>query len=687
MAYKTPGIYVEEIATLAPSVVAVETAIPAFIGYTETAVDSNGASLRLVATRIKSLLEYQALFGGEHVPASYQVVVDTAAGNAVGTVTPRDASANARRYRLAQSIRHFYANGGGPCYIVSVGSYADAPALGTLAPPAGLLGGLARVEPVDDPTLLAFPDGVSLSAAELGSLQVAALAQCEKLQDRFVIMDLCNGDRAASPALDPIAEFRQNVGTSSLKYGAAYYPWVHTLYRPTVHFRQLALVSAAPVPAPIPQPTIDALTGDATVDALVPAARTADATVGAVIGAVNLAGMAGPNPLTLNRNNFPQLSGHFGTLLEQLRSLPATATDATVRQAFGNLLLLPRAVVLGLRTLQNTAGLPLSLSLAITQLAQDAGLVSAVTALVAYEKNVDVMGAVASARAVADVNSDYSALNTSPWILPNANVTAIAANTDAFAGANLRATALGAASSLRNLFDGPAGAILSLFSAASFLADEAETQLFARHPVFGDIAEQVARTMVLLPPSGAVAGICAAVDRARGVWKAPANVSLADVSGVAVKINDRMQEDLNVTTTGKSVNAIRTFTGKGSLVWGARTLAGNDNEWRYVPVRRFFNMAEESIRKATEAFVFEPNDRGTWVRVRATIENFLTVQWRQGALAGATTQQAYFVKVGLGETMTAQDILEGRLVIEVGIAVVRPAEFIVLRFAHKMQTA
>jgi phage tail sheath protein FI len=193
--------------------------------------------------------------------------------------------------------------------------------------------------------------------------------------------------------------------------------------------------------------------------------------------------------------------------------------------------------------------------------------------------------------------------------------------------------------------------------------------------------------MVLLPPSGAVAGVYAAVDRTRGVWKAPANVSLADVSSVAVKVNDQIQEDLNVTSTGKSVNVIRAFAGKGLLIWGARTLAGNDNEWRYVPVRRFFNMAEESIKKASEPFVFEPNDRGTWVRVRAMIENFLTVQWRQGALAGAVTQQAFFVKVGLGETMTAQDILEGRMIVEVGMAVVRPAEFIVLRFAHKMQTS
>jgi hypothetical protein len=164
-------------------------------------------------------------------------------------------------------------------------------------------------------------------------------------------------------------------------------------------------------------------------------------------------------------------------------------------------------------------------------------------------------------------------------------------------------------------------------------------------------------------------------------------VSLADIVGPAVKLNDEDQSGLNVDASGKSVNAIRAFTGKGMLVWGARTLAGNDNEWRYVAVRRFFNMAEESIKKATERFMFEPNDANTWARVRAMTENFLTNQWRQGALQGGTPAQVFYVKVGLGETMTAQDILEGRMIIEVGMAVVRPAEFIVLKFAHKMQVS
>lgn len=195
----------------------------------------------------------------------------------------------------------------------------------------------------------------------------------------------------------------------------------------------------------------------------------------------------------------------------------------------------------------------------------------------------------------------------------------------------------------------------------------------------------ISELTVKMPPGSAMAGIYATVDRSRGVWKAPANISLNAVVKPTIKITDAIQEDMNVHTTGKSINAIRTFTGQGTLVWGARTLAGNDNEWRYVPVRRLYIMVEESIKKATEFVVFEPNDANTWVRVRGTIQNFLTGLWRQGALAGAKPEDAFFVKVGLGETMTSLDILEGRLIVEIGMAAVRPAEFIILRFTHKIQ--
>jgi uncharacterized protein len=188
-----------------------------------------------------------------------------------------------------------------------------------------------------------------------------------------------------------------------------------------------------------------------------------------------------------------------------------------------------------------------------------------------------------------------------------------------------------------------------------------------------------------LPPSGAIAGIYARVDADRGVWKAPANVGVNAVTKPTIEYTNTTNDLLNVDpTAGKSVNAIRPFVGKGTLVWGARTLAGNDNEWRYVSVRRFFLFVEESTKKATEQFTFEPNDANTWVKVQAMIENFLTTQWRAGALQGIKPEHAFYVAVGIGKTMTPLDILEGRMIVEIGMAAVRPAEFIILRFSHKM---
>ncbi len=189
-----------------------------------------------------------------------------------------------------------------------------------------------------------------------------------------------------------------------------------------------------------------------------------------------------------------------------------------------------------------------------------------------------------------------------------------------------------------------------------------------------------------MPASPSIVGVYARVDNNRGVWKAPANEGIDFAIRPSIKITDEDQESLNVdVNAGKSINAIRSFTGRGpAIIWGARTLAGNDNEWRYVSVRRFFNMVEESVKKATVQFVFEPNDINTWTRVKSMIENFLTLQWRAGALMGTTPQEAYFVKVGLNETMSEVDIWEGRMIVEIGMAVVRPAEFIILRFSHKM---
>ena len=186
-----------------------------------------------------------------------------------------------------------------------------------------------------------------------------------------------------------------------------------------------------------------------------------------------------------------------------------------------------------------------------------------------------------------------------------------------------------------------------------------------------------------VPPSGAIAGIYAMQDRTKGVWKAPANLQVKGITKTSVTISQSQQTAISQPTDGKSLNPILPVSGKGISVWGARTLAGNDSEWKYVPVRRLAIMMEQSIRKSMDQAVFEPNDANTWAGVKATISPYLNSLWRQGAMQGANTNQAYFVKCGLGETMTAQDIQEDKLIIEVGFAPQQPAEFIIIRMEFK----
>lgn len=190
----------------------------------------------------------------------------------------------------------------------------------------------------------------------------------------------------------------------------------------------------------------------------------------------------------------------------------------------------------------------------------------------------------------------------------------------------------------------------------------------------------------VIPPSGAIAGIFASTDSRVGVWQAPANIGVASVKDLTMHISDLQQEEMNVDPeTAKSVNAIRYFKGKGILVWGSRTLDGGSNEWRYVPVRRLFTYVEQSVKLSTSWAVFQPNDSNTWIKIKCQIANFLSTLWRDGALAGASSDEAFFVEVGKGVTMTEDDINNGYLRVRIGLAAVRPAEFIVLEFSHKVQ--
>jgi phage tail sheath protein FI len=185
----------------------------------------------------------------------------------------------------------------------------------------------------------------------------------------------------------------------------------------------------------------------------------------------------------------------------------------------------------------------------------------------------------------------------------------------------------------------------------------------------------------LTPPGGYVLGIYARTDTERGVFKAPANEIVRGALSLEVDINDRIQESLNP----KGVNAIRSLPGRGIRVWGARTLT-SDPLWKYISVRRLFIFLERSIYEGTQWVVFEPNDERLWARVTDTIRLFLRTQWRLGALLGRTEDEAFFIRCD-PTTMTQDDILNGRLICEIGIAPVRPAEFVIFRiFQHTAES-
>ena len=469
-AIKTPGVYTTEIPLFPPSVAQVETAVPAFIGYTAQALDAEGRAIPInTPTKIYNLKEYEQYFGkAQNENAISVAVTKTVKGSKVIAINALATNDTPLFNNMYYAIRHFFDNGGGQCYIVSVG-----PANNTIND-TELLAGLNALEAYDEPTLILFPEGQSLSTSVLYyALIGSAVSQCAKLQDRFTLIDIYDQTGTTDANM---TNFRNGFAHSDLNYAAAYYPNLQTTY----------------------------------------AYQYIDTGVNVTITTHDIA----TDPPT-----------------------DSVATSVT------------------LDTLKSNEG-----------------------------------------------------------------------------------------------------------------------------AIYNECRNAIRKLGPVLPPSPAIAGVYAKTDATRGVWKAPANIPLSNVFELNEFITDEEQEGMNVdTNAGKSVNAIRVFNGKGILVWGARTLDGNSNEWRYVPVRRLFIMVEESAKKATFPFVFEPNDANTWVKVRAMLENYLTVLWRQGALAGAKPEHAFFVKCGLGQTMTAQDILNGLLIVEIGMAAVRPAEFIILRFSHKLQ--
>src|SRR6267143_51109 len=664
MAYKTPAVYIEEISKFPPSVAEVETAVPAFIGYTEKA-ERRGEDLTNVRTKVMSLLEYNQYFGGAPRIEKVTVKVDQTKNYTALEITID------KRKVMFEALRTFFDNGGGKCYIVSVGKHSDDVSFGSDT--NGLRGGLRALEKYDEPTIIVFPDATLLTKEdELYSLQQAALAQAAKLQDRVAVFDLYER-RATGGWEDAVQKFRDKIGINDLKYGAAYTPWLRTTYPRDVDFSWFANEVKDKNNAPV---NLEGITSDATLNRLVTAAQAALADKKTIDDA----------EASWRGASSPTLKDKYKALKDVMT---AAKTDAENKTAFQEVLKFVRKAANELPAWATSLkGTNLKLDLA----AYGLGIYrSAVESIVALEKNAGVL-ALSDLTTTAAVDGAYAAAGGSGWL--SKAPSAITASADDFVGSatnNYQKVQL-ILPKLDELFQGEEKSLVAFIAqmraAAATHIRLTQSKLYEDHPIIRNIAEAIRKDLGTVPSSGAVAGVYATVDRTRGVWKAPANVSLANVAEPVEMIDFFDQEDLNVDVTGgKSVNAIRTFTGVGTAVLGARTLAVNDNEWRYVPVRRFFNMVEESVKKSTSWAVFEPNDANLWTKVKSMIENYLIQKWRDGALAGATPDQAFYVKVGLGLTMTAQDILEGRLIVEIGMAVVRPAEFIILRFSHKMHEA
>jgi phage tail sheath protein FI len=643
--YKTPGVFIEEIPKFPPSVAQVETAIPAFIGYTEIANNITPGDLINKPLRIGSMVEFSHYFGGGPPLTVAGVNIDDG-GNFISASVSNS-------YYMFDSLRLFYANGGGDCFIVSVGLYNIA------VDDVLLNAGTDTLLKEDDPTLLLYPDAVALTDDQLANVQVHALAHCadESRMDRFAIFDTRENDPKG-------IIFRSKVGVNFLNYGAAYTPWLNTNLPKVVTFPDIA--KAGVLKRNGASVTLQGLTTNITIQTQITELGKAYADKTNILAKTST--LASPSSNLRDRyavlgavyNATPNVA-NFQTMMQYVISIAIKLDDFL---EVGNLDLITNAALLA-SVQGNITGTFLPLVTKIVALDKEA---KADVVLVGY--------------AVQATNANFT---PAVWSNPTL-VTSIAASALLAAGVTLTDKTNLAVNALNGFFDDLVRAYLSLVTGgASANASNQDGSLQLSFPVYKTIVKSVSTTIASMPPSGAIAGIYAMVDRTRGVWKAPANVSLSNVIQPEVTFTKSELDALNVdTTAGKSINAIRTFFGKGTLVYGARTLAGNDNEWRYVPVRRLFIMVEESVKKATEQFVFEPNDSNTWVKVQAMIENFLYNIWRQGALQGIKPEHAFYVAVGLNKTMNPIDILEGRMIIEIGMAAVRPAEFIIIRFSHKM---
>lgn len=667
MITKTPGVYVTESNTLPASIAGTSTAVPLFIGFTEkipNLVPNTG--LDFTPKRITSLFEFNNLFGGTHVP-TFSVDVDT--NNNINSVIPD------QRFFLYDTLNLYFKNGGGPCYIRPLDIYENVTTATDFRDLFSTAIDETDNDTLDEVTLVLIPDlhfqykdssGPTDLLASLGDTTIyqtvvgQLINKCGTEKDKFALLDFHKHTNTASEIRNLITP-----DADKLKYSAVYYPWLKNAATVNLSFDSVQGYSLA--------------TGT----------NTYYDEIAIINDDLNLFNLAFPDGTSIDDFNTK-----YNTLNSEFNA--SSNAQAKLSAVFSYLFNL----ITNLETIETSAS-PLLLS-AFSNLRNNENFIREVQKLLRFIKILNANNHAGTSTKYTNVAGFPPNTNSSldeKWFNYSYTIPPVLFNNLIEDTTIYDATVILPASSSNS--NKTRQQILTEFNQGSYVdyhlifasvnqivenlnarKQNLADQLFATDAVYGKIRTSIQSYMKQIPSQGAIAGIYCKNDRERGIWKSPANVSVQGIEKPLIEVSDSIQENFNVDTTGKSINVIRTFTGKGALVWGARTLAGNDNEWRYVSVRRFFSYAEKSIKMAMNDFVFEPNNSKTWVKINAMVSSFLVQQWRAGALIGNSPDEAFFVRIGK-DTTTETEILAGKINIQIGMAMVRPAEFIILTFSHK----
>jgi len=648
--YKTPGVYIEEIDAFPPSIVGVETAVPVFIGYTKKA-EKGGRSLKLRPVRITSMADYLPIFGDAY---NYQFAL-----NQVPTVSSADVTAaeqkveDTKKTQATEEGAVSAAAADDKAKLQPAADAAKAAAGKAVSDLAEVQAALAKIDGGKDATARGSEKAASDAAKVTPAPANLADLQKKAIQDR---KDADTARAAAIAAVPPDVRIGDNIYGLVLKTNFYLYNSLRLFYANGGGDCYIVSVGSYD----------DAVGGISSDDLMA--------------GLVAVRDLVGPTMLVIPEA--VQLShANYDTLVAAMLAQCLDRQD--------------RVAILDMWGIDK---LPVDF--------KESDLADATTA---FRKNISglqtqflrygmayapfLQTSIVDPTEVSFQNFDADS-QKALWKLMEREARRLFDDPKPAATTTTPATPDPAnpppptkAETLIKAFDDK----LKLVTAQPD-SDE-KTRKFkqlnqnvvAQIPVLNDVYGRMAAKLGTLPPSPAMAGVYTQNDLLRGVWNAPANVGLVSVVAPTLRFSNKMQDDLNMPIEGLAINAIRDFVGRGTLVWGARTLDGNSNDWRYIQVRRALIYIEQSVDLALNKFVFAPNVAQTWVTVTSMIGSFLRGVWQAGGLMGASPTEAFSIQCGLGSTMTAQDVLDGKMIVQIKLTMVRPAEFIVLTFQQQMQ--